>query len=84
MISHFMVGMFRRRENREKPPAGTFDKTGCLKTLTGGCWAFVVTRKHLLEGPGRKTSDKKTSEGWKRWGSSSALRLGERLRCIGT
>ena len=26
--------------------------TGCLETLTGGFWAPVVTRKHLLEGAG--------------------------------
>ena len=25
---------------------------GCLETLTGGFWAPVVTRKHLLEGAG--------------------------------
>ena len=28
--------------------------TGCLETLTGGFWAPVVTRKHLLEGAGRE------------------------------
>ena len=26
--------------------------TGGLETLTGGFWTPVVTRKHLLEGPG--------------------------------
>ena len=26
--------------------------TGFLETLTGGFWAPVVTRKHLLEGAG--------------------------------
>ena len=31
--------------------------TGCLETLTGGFWAPVVTRKHLLEGAGRMILD---------------------------
>ena len=40
------LGSNRYKRLNQDPP------TGSLETLTGGFWAPVVTRKHLLEGAG--------------------------------